>query len=176
MNVHDQELLLKQICDALDQSVAHIDSDTQTRLDYMRSQALSRQRVSEPVNDGEENLVLAAQVGLDDSIGNLGPSVLTRLNAARKSALAQSEVSNSAPGFWQQLWSKFKLPQVTVPVGAFATACVLVTVATLFYQFPEQPASEIAEADVLLFASSDEIELYDNLEFYLWLADNGLPN
>ena len=21
-----------------------------------------------------------------------------------------------------------------------------------------------------------EIELYDNLEFYLWLADNGLPN
>ena len=77
---------------------------------------------------------------------------------------------------WSQLATRINLPRLSVPVSAFATACVLVTVATLFFQFPEQPTGELAEADILLFASSDEIELYDNLEFYLWLAENGLPN
>jgi len=176
MNTHDQDNFLNQIREVLNQSVAHIDTDTQKQLDDIRSQALTQKRVTEPVNDSEESLVTAAQAGLDDSIADLDPAVLARLNEARKSALAQNELPTSAPGIWQQLTAGFNLPQITVPVGAFATACVLVTVATLFYQFPDQSAGELAEADILLFASSDEIELYDNLEFYLWLADNGLPN
>ncbi|MBT8146557.1 MAG: DUF3619 family protein, partial [Gammaproteobacteria bacterium] len=158
MNSHDQQQLLNQICATLDQSVAQLDDDLQSRLDVIRSQALSRQRVTEPVNDSEESLVMAARVALDDSIGDLDPSIQTRLDAARKSALARSEASDSAPGLWAQLALRLKPRQITLPVGAFATACVLVTVANLFLQFPEPPASELAEADVLLFASSDEIE------------------
>ena len=176
MNSHDQEQLLKYIRDTLDRSVAQIDDDTQERLDNIRSEALIQQRITEPVNDSEESLLMAAQVGLDDSITDLDAEVLAKLDQARKSALAQGEAAKPGAGIWRQLAARFKLPQVTAPVGAFATACVLVTVATLFYQFPNQPVSELADADVILFASSDEIELYDNLEFYQWLADNGLPN
>ena len=176
MNARDQELLLTQICDALDQSVAQIDAGTQVRLNDIRGRALAQNRITEPVNDSEESLVMAAQANLDDSIADLDPAVLARLNEARKSALAQNGLSKSTPGFWQQLAARFKLPQMSAPISAFATACVLVTVATLFYRFPNQTVNELADTDVLLFASSDEIELYDNLEFYLWLADNGLPN
>lgn len=176
MNSHDQEQLVNQICDTLDRSVAQLDDDLRARLDDIRGLALARQRVTEPVNDSEESLLIAARVGLDDSIADLDPSIQSRLDAARRSALARSEDSASTPGFWTQLAARLNPAQIPVPVSAFATACVLVTVTTLFFQFPEPPAGDLAEADVLLFASSDEIELYDNLEFYLWLAENGLPN
>jgi hypothetical protein len=176
MSNHDQDQLLKHIREALDQSVSAIDADTRFRLDDIRRQALQQQRVSEPVNDSEENLLMAARAGLDDSVADLDPDIVASLDRARKSALEQNDPSESAAGFRQTLAALFRLPPVTAPVGAFATACVLVTMVGLFYQLPLQGGSDLADADVLLFASGDEIELYGNLEFYLWLADNGLPN
>jgi hypothetical protein len=176
MSNHDQDQLLKRIRQALDQSVTAIDADTQFRLDHIRRQALQHQRVSEPVNDSEENLLMAARAGLDDSIANLDPDILASLDRARRSALNQHDPSEPSAGFWQKLAARFRLPPITAPVGAFATAFALVTMVGLFYQLPQQSASDLADSDVLLFASGDEIELYGDLEFYLWLADNGLPN
>jgi len=34
----------------------------------------------------------------------------------------------------------------------------------------------VLSEDGLLIASADELELYQNLEFYQWLADSGLQN
>ncbi|MBT8146376.1 MAG: hypothetical protein KJN90_05940, partial [Gammaproteobacteria bacterium] len=79
MNSHNQEQLVKQICDTLDRSVAQLDDDLQLRLDDIRGLALTRQRVTEPVNDSEESLLIAARVSLDDSVADLDPSVQSRL-------------------------------------------------------------------------------------------------
>lgn len=175
MTSQDHEQLLGHIRHTLDQSVAQLDGDTRERLDYMRSEA-AMQQLKEPVNDCEENLLMAARVALDDSIEELSPSLLAGLNEARTSALAQVGITDPERGVWRQLTARLKSPLISVPAGAFATACVLVTVTALFNQITGQRGSEVADADVILFASSEEIELYDNLEFYLWLADNGLPN
>ena len=175
MNSEDRKML-NQIRAMLDDSVTQIDSDTRQRLDSIRALALTSPRALEPINDSEEDLVLAVQASLDDSVSDLDPQLLARLDAARKAAIAQKPPISPAAALWQQLKARLAPSGVSVPLGAFATACVLVTVATLFYQLPTRNAGQLVDGDVLLFASGDDIELYDNLEFYLWLADNGLPN
>jgi len=59
-----------------------------------------------------------------------------------------------------------------LPAGGLVTACLLVTVVVL--QWPDSARISPVDSDILLFASADEIELYENLEFYLWLAENGM--
>ena len=64
----------------------------------------------------------------------------------------------------------------SLPVGMIATACLTVTVVTLFYT-SSNPGSEFSVDDeLLLIASADELELYENLDFYLWLEETGFEN
>jgi hypothetical protein len=53
-----------------------------------------------------------------------------------------------------------------------ATACVIITVAVLFYNAPAPTDSPPLDPNIGLIASADELELYENLDFYVWLAEN----
>jgi hypothetical protein len=136
----------------------------------------------ESVNDGEENFLTAVRVSLDDSVSELEPEILFRLEQSRKAALSQLGTAARKPRrpMPEKRWFSFldflSPVRLAVPAGTLATVCVLAAAVTLFYRMPDRTGSEVADADILLFASSDEIELYDNLDFYLWLADNGLSN
>ncbi len=176
MITHDEDRMLKEIRQALDRSVSAIDSDIQYRLDDIRRQAMQLESGSHPVNDSEDGLIMAVKVGLDDSVMDLEQGIVASLERTRKSALNRINNLSSPAGIWQPMTARLKLPRIAIPTGAFAAACVLMTMAVVFYQIPPQTDNDLAEAEVLLFASGDEIELYGDLEFYLWLADSGLPN
>jgi len=182
MTAHEQEKMLDHIRRRLDQSAANLDDHTLERLDEIRTRALAREPIRESVNDGEESFLAAMRVSLDDSVSELEPDILFGLEQSRKAALAHlvRPVRQSRPATLEKLWCHFleffSPARLAIPAGALATVCVLAAAITLFYRMPDQTGSEIADADILLFASSDEIELYDDLEFFLWLADNGLSN
>lgn len=182
MTAHEQDKMLDRIRRRLDQSTANLDGHTLQRLDEIRARALAREPIRESVNDGEESFLAAMRVSLDDSVSELEPDILFSLEQSRKAALAHlvTPASQSRRPRLEKLRRHFldfiSPARLAVPAGTLATVCVLAAAITLFYRMPDQTGSEIADADILLFASSDEIELYDNLDFYLWLADNGLSN
>ena len=57
-----------------------------------------------------------------------------------------------------------------------ATACVLVTVVSLVYVNGNSSGNLSLDDELVLVASADDLELYENLDFYLWLDENGFAN
>jgi len=179
MKDFDQQQLVNRITAILDQSVEGLDSGIQLRLDEMRGQSLLRPRTELGSDEGLDPLIMATRVSLDDSAEALDPQINHRLDEIRKIALTQPRSHQHSKSLNESaLFEKFRAlidrRRFAVPVGAFATACVLVTVVSLFYLRPN--GSPLLDEDIILFASTDEIELYQNLEFYEWLAENGLSN
>ena len=66
-------------------------------------------------------------------------------------------------------------PSLTFPAGAFASVCVLIMTLAVFNVRDSENVVPLAMSEEgLVLASAEEIELYENLEFYQWLAENGL--
>ena len=84
----------------------------------------------------------------------LPPGVQGRLRAARRTAL-------QAPA--QKRPSKFLLT-------AMSLACVA-TVAVIGLQEHQPPSSTAPVDDMVMLTSGDDIELYEDLEFMLWLGE-----
>ncbi len=182
MTTRDQDDWVGTVRDLLERDTGRLDGDISKRLDKMRRLALAGERISEPVNDTEEIFVAAARVALDDSVADLDPTLLRRLEQARATALSKPR---EEPGrnrivainrFRKRLLHAVRPGQLALPAGVLATAFMAIAAVSLYYGIEDRSGAGVTESEVLLFASSDEIELYDNLEFYLWLADNGLPN
>lgn len=62
-----------------------------------------------------------------------------------------------------------------LPFGGLVTACVLVVAVTLLNPQPTVPESQgvVPPEDIDLLTDADSLELYEDYEFYQWLADNG---
>jgi len=68
------------------------------------------------------------------------------------------------------------MTQMALPAKMLATACLTVTIVSLFYTASRPAGTLPLEEEIALIASADDYELVENLDFYLWLADNGIPN
>ncbi len=106
----------------------------------------------------EEAFVAKVKDQLDQSVEKLDPEVLARLRNARYEALHSQP--QRAPWLW--------------PVSGLATACSAILVALLWWgsppeQAPPETAQIIEEVEVLLAA--DPLDLYEDIEFYVWLAE-----
>jgi hypothetical protein len=97
---------------------------------------------------------------LDADIDNLDAGIRSRLTQARHRAL---EVYKEKGGDLR--WG-FKLP-----VAGLATALVIFLVTTLFFNGlnGNRVTNNIEDFDIL--ASQDNLKLYENLDFYAWLAE-----
>lgn len=98
---------------------------------------------------------------------------------ARAMQLAARQSQDHNHGFlmgWRgRLASRLSGVAFGVPAGAFASICVLFTTLAIFnVPTSDEPLPAALAEEVLLQASVDDIELYENLEFYQWLAENGL--
>lgn len=102
-------------------------------------------------------LVKARQV-LDRSVQDLDPRTLSRLRQARRSALA----SSAKPGL-RLVWA-----------GWVATAAAVFLVAGLWMFQPARQVPGPALEELELLTSSENLDFYDELEFYGWLAETGL--
>ena len=167
---NDEELITR-IREALDRSLQDIDEQLVQRLDSARRRALQTEAVLRSAD--EETLVQIARENQGDD-HSLSSDIEKSLDQIRLNALARipekqgSNNTRSSPGkllqdFLQSYWK--------IPAGVMASAFVLVTSVSLINN-SNAPETFRGENELALIASAEEIELYENLEFYLWLFDN----
>ncbi len=173
----DNERFAARVATMLDRSVEGLPPRIEARLDTMRSAALAR-LVEHDAFVQSAGMVLSDE----NAAGGLPPAVAARLDDIRAQAL-QRAVRQLGQKPQARAWSvlgsllnpSLLNPRLGIPAGAFASVCVLVTTITLFSVREPDVAMPVAmNEEGLVLASADDLELYENLEFYQWLADNGL--
>ena len=160
---------VESIVDVLDGFAEEVDEPTVSKLDMARENAMAKVAA-------DARLVNAVQQALAES-ENLPTQIDTKLDAMRKQALASgSKPANLGAQIWQQLNSIFPSAQFNLSRSLIATACVTLTVASVFYNLSEPSNLLSTDEEFSVIAASEEIELYENLDFYLWLEENELLN
>ena len=110
-------------------------------------------------SENEEQFVARVKHQLDQSAAELDPSVLARLRRARYEALHSQH--KSVPWLW--------------PISGLATVCTALLVAMLWWDSPPEPMLNITAQnveDVEVLIAADQLDLYEDLEFYGWLAEH----
>lgn len=165
----DETRFIAKALQVLDSSLTELPPNIEVRLDCARLAALLQARVPGSDNGATARGFAAA---LESDEGQIPESVRLRLDSIRAGAMQRASAAQQAQGPWWRRWA----PQgFAVPASAFASLCILVTTLAIFNLSgaPETMPLVVAENSLVL-ASEAEIELYENLEFYQWLADNGL--
>jgi len=97
---------------------------------------------------------------LDTSIEGLEPGIQSRLNRMRNEALEKA-AGKKRP--FQFLFSK--------PVAGLVAASILLLITTLYLKGPSQTTPVNPIEDIEILSSTDNIDFYENLDFFFWLAD-----
>jgi len=111
--------------------------------------------------DREEPLAARARAQLDQDVDSLDETTRARLRAARLRAL-------DAHGERR----RFALPRGLLAATAGAVALFLVVSSWRQQARRDLPLGEDLD-DVEILAAADDLELYDDLDFYRWLAQDG---
>lgn len=96
---------------------------------------------------------------LDADYETLEPDIARRLQQARRRALAA--VKPVSPPFWQ-------------PAIGFAVAALLVLAVVIRPGMQPEIPSPVALGDLELIAADDSLQLFEELDFYEWLAESEL--
>ncbi|MCP5358989.1 MAG: DUF3619 family protein [Pseudomonadales bacterium] len=169
-DLSEEERFLLKVGAVLDNSLPRTPPALVARLDSARHAAMLQVRDSRGCEVAQQNIVQT----LDDSAEHLSPEIKSRLDAIRGLAMQRARESSGglvrAGRQWQD-WFR----SLALPASAFASVCVLVITVAVFRQpDPQETMPELVADNALLLASDEDLELYENLEFYQWLADNGL--
>ena len=110
----------------------------------------------------EKLLLSAAKHTLQDSVDNLDQETLDRLATIRLQALAAASSRRSRRSSW------------LMPAGGFVTAAALVAALLLWTSEPaiKESAPVALIEDINILTDSEDIDFYQDLEFYQWLASN----
>lgn len=171
----ENERFLSHVVAVLNNSLIELTPREIERLSHAHSAALA-------LIDGEEHRQRPlVERELIDSSTELPLTVRLRLDAIRAASMREAEAQlqrdkNRSPshGRWGRLFSNYGMP-----VSAFASVGVLVTAIALFNFRDDMTDSSdpvplvVIEVPVLL-ASEEDLELYENLEFYQWLVESDL--
>ena len=128
-------------------------------------------------NLADSKVVAQVKDQLDQSLNDIPAHVRERLHAARKQAVAHAErarhtstavsLSNTPCRDTQFQWDKLWRPFAPIAsAAAFAAVIIYINVATTVPAFDPD-----WEQDTELLYSADDFELYEDLEFYAWLAE-----
>lgn len=99
---------------------------------------------------------------LDNSVDALDANTISKIRQIRAQAIEKAEGRKA--NNWQRLL-----------VGGLATACVMVLAVVLLLKSPGSMQS-VPVDDIELISSSDNLELFEDLEFYEWLEQNDLQS
>jgi hypothetical protein len=175
MNKLDEGILVQKICRHLDASIAHLPQAIEQSLLECRLAALLQNLQLVPQDT--EGLAKAVSRELDNSSA-LSPDIEARLDQIRQSAVAKfeqlQEKTTETSRFSLSAWIKTQSHSfnLSASAGMLATACVMVTAISIFYVNSRPTGTLTLEEEIGLVATAEDIELYENLEFYLWLAEN----
>ncbi|MGB4548022.1 MAG: hypothetical protein WBI10_03800 [Syntrophales bacterium] len=98
---------------------------------------------------------------LNESAGNLDGPTLARLGDIRHRAV---EAADEGPGLM------LRLPR-WVKMSGLATAAAAVMVFSLWFTSPKHDLAVKNPEDFEIVLAKDQIDLYEDLDFYSWLAD-----
>jgi len=120
------------------------------------------------MNAPDNHLERRARMLYREAAVHLDPAMATRLRAARRDALAKADGSS---------WAH-RLLELLLPAGAFAAIALV----ALFLSSPVQRPTSIAPTSAQTVDADSELppdaaaadpRLYQNMDFYGWLAKNG---
>lgn len=114
----------------------------------------------------EDELNSNIKQSLDDSLDSLDANTLSNIRQIRANAIDKVNSNNHA------IWSGNKKGFL---IGGVATACVMLLAVVLLLNSPTSMQS-IPVEDIELISSSGSFELYEELEFYEWLEEDGWPS
>lgn len=175
MNKLDEEVLVQEVCGHLDASIAHLPRPIEQFLTESRQAALLQNVHLGPQDTA--GLAQAVSRELDDNSA-LAPDIEARLDQIRHRAVARfeqlQENTTETSRFSLSVWikSQFDLFNFSASAGMLATACLMITAISIFYVNSRPAGTLTLEEEIGLVATAEDIELYENLEFYLWLAEN----
>jgi hypothetical protein len=107
---------------------------------------------------------------LDEDVAQLDGATLSRLRQARQRAL--SAAAQGGRPRWRTRWlSGRPAGDWLVPAGAFASIVATAFALTLMVAEPENDLTREVD-DLDLLTVGEELELYENLEFYRWLENH----
>ncbi len=123
---------------------------------------------SKPTTDvlAQDEFSICVKQQLDDSTQQLPSHIVSKLHQARNKAVEQSRQ--------QRAWFNWNL--ITQhPVVASCASLFMVALIVGYIQFKPSAEQQMlamdAEAEILF--ADDDMELYEDLEFYRWLANTG---
>jgi hypothetical protein len=105
----------------------------------------------------ENNFVENAKHVLDQDAENLDGTTTSRLRQMRYAALEKAE-SN-----W---WQRFRLP-----AAALVTASLIATFTFVQMRTSDELQTVKTIEDMEILASSEQLDLYEDYDFYTWLAE-----
>ena len=103
---------------------------------------------------------LQAELAAGDDL--LDQEVQARLREGRQAAVAKAG---------HRRWSLMELPR-WVTASGFATAAVLVVAVSLWIGTGQRNLPSTNVDDMELMTSQEQLDLYEDLEFYRWLAES----
>ena len=117
----------------------------------------------------DAQLIEAIRHRLDEQADGLDSATLLRLAQARRLALAAAVEPQRR---WRRMMRPSRRPvgDWLVPAGAFASVLATAVALTLMVAEPGNESARVMD-DVELLTAGEELELYENLEFYQWLQD-----
>ena len=117
--------------------------------------------MNEEMNERREQLESRAKQAFDESVAGLDGQTRSKLAQARARAV---EASSKRGWFWLPSGSGL------LPAGALAAGILAVAIVWQLPQTPDAPLpTAMADIDILL--GEEELELFEELEFYAWLEE-----
>lgn len=106
--------------------------------------------------DTEQEFINTVKAAFDRSVAGLDAGVSAELRRIRQHALGKKSEKSHA-------W-------ILYSAGAVGTACL----AILIYSFtgPATTPQPFSAEDIEVLSTTENLDLYENLEFYEWLADD----
>lgn len=111
--------------------------------------------------DKEKQFIDNVKKALDLGAENLDAGTQSKLTRMRHQALDAGERKSFDIRQW-----------LTLPKMGWATACILMLGLTIYIQQPNGTVPPLEDVDLL--AAEDNLEFYDGLEFYAWLAEENI--
>ncbi len=125
--------------------------------------------MSNTSRDNDAQLIERVRRRLDEDVDRLDSAALSRLEQARRLALAA--LAQPQRPWWHRTWLAGRpAGDWLVPAGAFASVLATAVALTLMVVEPGNGLAREAD-DLELLTAGEELELYENLEFYQWLQD-----
>ena len=120
------------------------------------------------MSKNEDEFVEYSRQLLDSSLETLDDSILSRLRQNRQLAI-NAALQSSTPN----KEDTFVFPNWLAPASTGAAFATIILSITLFWTqpLPQKNHNNGFMEDINFLSQSEELELYQNLEFYLWLED-----